>query len=229
MARRIDRLTLDTLGDLPGFAQRCLFWQLDSVRRARLDGALAELEEKEAWLSAVLRDWGSCGRVAYVDDEFAGYVLYAPPLYFPGTAALPTAPLSEDAVQLATMYVAPRFRSATGRGHGSGLGRVLVQAMAKDLIKRGEFRAVEAIAQRGAPSSGPEGRAEHACVLPADFLVRVGFKTQRPHPRYPRMRMDLKTTLTWREEVEQALQRLVGVVRPAQAKPSAAGRSERSR
>lgn len=177
------------------------------MSRHRAEDAGAAADEKEAWLSAVLRDWGSCGRVAYVDDALVGFVLYAPPTYFAGTAALPTAPLSEDAVQLATMYVAPGYLH-------SGLGRVLVQAMAKDLIKRGEFRAVEAIGSRFS------SRGAHDCVLPAEFLVRVGFKTQRHHPKHPRMRMDLKSVLTWREEVEQALQKLVGVVRPGHPKPS---------
>lgn len=218
MTRRIERLTLDNLGDLPEASQCCLFWQADPVTRARVEaeGVDALRDEKQAWLSTVLRDWGSCGRVAYVDDLPVGFALYAPPVFFPGTAALPTAPLSEDAVQLATMYVDPHYR---GHGH-SGLGRVLVQAMAKDLIKGGEFRAVEAIGWN-TPTRPWLARApkEHECVLPAEFLVRVGFKSQRAHPTYPRLRMDLKSVLTWRQEVEHALQKLVGVVRP-QAKPS---------
>jgi hypothetical protein len=53
------------------------------------------------------------------------------------------------------------------------------------------------------------------CVLPADYLLRVGFKTHRPHPRYPRMRLELKSAVTWRDEVESALERLLGAVRPA--------------
>jgi hypothetical protein len=47
-----------------------------------------------------------------------------------------------------------------------------------------------------------------------DFLTSVGFKTQRAHARHPRMRMDLRTTLSWREELEGALERLLGAVRP---------------
>ncbi len=50
-------------------------------------------------------------------------------------------------------------------------------------------------------------------MLPADFLRSVGFKTVRPHHRYPRLRLDLRTTLSWREDVEQALERLLGSVR----------------
>jgi hypothetical protein len=50
-------------------------------------------------------------------------------------------------------------------------------------------------------------------VLPADFLLSVGFKTVRPHYRHPRLRLDLRTALSWREDVEQAIERLLGSVR----------------
>ena len=52
-----------------------------------------------------------------------------------------------------------------------------------------------------------------------EFLGSVGFKTHRPHARTPRMRMDLRSALSWRDEVEAALEKLIGVVRPA-PKPS---------
>ena len=54
-------------------------WEVDPVRRARLEGPDDEAAEKDAWLSLVLREWGSCGRVAVVDDVAVGYVVYAPP------------------------------------------------------------------------------------------------------------------------------------------------------
>jgi hypothetical protein len=46
------------------------------------------------------------------------------------------------------------------------------------------------------------------CVLPADFLLAVGFKTVREHPVWPRMRLDLRTMPSWREDVEAAIDRL---------------------
>ena len=203
MARRVARLTLDTLATLPDSVRGCLAWELDAVRRAQVERAGAAVEEKEAWLSRVLLEWGSCGRVVYVDDEPAGFVLYAPPAYFPGTASYPTAPLGEDAVQLATAQVFEGY-------DGVGLGRLLMQEMVKDLLTRGDFRSVEAIGLHGSPTTGD-------CLLPAPFLQRVGFKTQRAHLRYPRMRMEMKSVLTWREEMEAALARLLGVVRPRRA------------
>lgn len=201
MSRRTVRLTLDNLTSLPGPCRTCLFWEMDPVRRARVADEDEAYAEKETWVSTVLRDWGSCGQLAMVDDEAVGYVIYAPSVYVPGSANLPTAPVSVDALQMTTVYVDPDAR-------GGGIGRLLIQGMARDLIKRGEIRAVEAF---GETRGGRHGR----CVVPADFLSSVGFKTQRVHPTNPRMRMELKSALTWREEVEQALERLLGVVRPA--------------
>ena len=62
MGRHLDCLTLDNLGDLPQAAQSCVFWELDQVQRTRRRGH--EIDEKRDWISAVLREWGSCGRVA---------------------------------------------------------------------------------------------------------------------------------------------------------------------
>ena len=206
MARRLERLTLDNLEDLPSACRSCVFWELDPVRRQRAEDAGATCEEKEAWVSTVLLEWGSCGRVAYVDGEPAGYVLYAPSLFLPGAESFPTAPASEDAVLLATAMVLPEYA-------GGGLGRALMQTVVKDLVKRGGIRALEAFGDTRAPGRGSTTYGGH--VLPADYLLGVGFKTQRQHPRYPRMRLELKSAVTWRDEVESALERLIGVVRPA--------------
>ncbi len=201
MSRKVVRLTLDNFARLPAPHTTCLFWQLDPVSRGRVLAKDA-VAEKEAWVSHVLREWGSCGRIALVDDRPVGYAIYAPPAYLPGAGGFPTAPVSPDAVLLATVWV--------DRPHtGGGLGRMLVQGMARDLVKHGGIAAVEAFGDTRSPL--PPG----TCVAPADFLGSVGFKTQRPHGTTPRMRMDLRTALAWRSEVEAALERLVGVVRPS--------------
>ena len=168
MSRRLARLTLDNLGDVPLGCRSCTFWELDPVRRQRAVDAGESCGEKEAWVSRVLLEWGSCGRVAYVDDDPAGYVLYAPPVYLPGADAFPTAPVSEDAVLLATAMVYPEYA-------GSGLGRVLMQTVVKDLVKRGGIRAVEAFgdtraaprAQQGRPGTGDLRDLRAAGGLPA--------------------------------------------------------------
>lgn len=205
-SRRIARLNLDNLDDLPGRCRSCTFWELDPVSRARTPDAGAAAGAKEDWVSRVLLEWGSCGRVAYVDDAPAGYALFAPASFVPGAAAFPTAPVSDDAILLTTVHVRPEYAAA-------GLGRLLVQAVVKDAVNRGGIRAIEAFG-RDAPLPG------HGCVVPTDFLLRVGFKTHRPHPVHPRLRMDMRSVLTWREEVEGALERLFEAVRPRPVAPS---------
>ena len=69
-----------------------------------------------------------------------------------------------------------------------------------------------AAAGGGEPSTPPGG-----CVVPADFLLAVGFKTVRPHHRFPRLRLDLRNALSWREDVEVALERLLGSMNPEPA------------
>lgn len=198
MSRRIVRLTLDHLAELPGPCATCLFWELASDQVKRVPES-EQAGEKEAWVSRVLREWGSCGRVALVDDVPVGHAIYAPARYFPAANGFPTSPPSPDAVLLTTVYVDPSWR-------GGGLGRMLIQGMAGDLIQRTTERAVEAFG---------DARGRPGCVPPADFLGSVGFKTFRRHAVSPLMRMELTSALTWRDEVEAALERLVGVVRPA--------------
>lgn len=198
ITRRLTNVTLDNLGDLPRRCRSCVFWELDPVAGQRA-GELGDPQlEKEAWVSAALLEWGSCGKICYVEDVPAGYVLYAAPVYVPRSIAFPTSPVSGDAVLLMTAHLVPEFA-------GQGLGRMLIQAVAKDLLKR-DIKAIEAF--------GDAKWTEPACLVPADFLLAVGFKTIRPHHRYPRLRLDLRSTLTWKEDVEAALEKLLGSMTP---------------
>jgi GNAT superfamily N-acetyltransferase len=199
MARRLVNVTLDNLDDLPRRCRRCVFWELDPVAATRAQESGDTALEKEAWVSATLLEWGSCGKIAYVDGVPAGFVLFAPPIYVPRSVAFPTSPVSADAVLLMTAHVLPEFA-------GGGIGRMLVQGVAKDLTRRG-VRAIEAFGDLQWEELGH-------CVVPADHLLAVGFKTVRPHPRYPRLRLELKTAVSWREDVEVALERLLGSMTP---------------
>ena len=198
MSRRIVNITLDNLDDLPGRCRTCVFWELDPVASDRAKEAGDTAFEKESWVSATLLDWGSCGKVVYVDGAPAGFVMYAPPGYVPRSVAFPTSPVSADAVLLMSGHVHPDFS-------GGGLARLLVQGVAKDLTRRG-VRAIEAF--------GDEKWESPACVLPAQYLRSVGFKTVRPHHRFPRLRLELTTAVSWREDVEVALERLLGSMTP---------------
>lgn len=198
-------ITLDNVSDLPTKCRNCVYWELDPGAGVRAHDNGGEALEKEAWLSDALLEWGCCGQLAYVDGSPAGYVTYAPPAYVPRSIAFPTSPVSADAVLLMTGRILPEFA-------GSGLGRMLLQGVARDVVRRG-IRAVEAFGRTadGAPTPATRG-ADYRCLLPADYLRAVGFKTVRQHPHTPRMRLDVKSTATWREDVEYAIERLLGTM-----------------
>jgi len=195
-------LTLDNVDELPKRCRRCVFWEL-APHLGEQAAEYGNLElEKEAWLSSTLLEWGSCGKIVYVDRVAAGYAVYAPPAAVPRALAFPTGPVSHDAILLTALAVLPEKA-------GSGIGRTLVQAVAKDLTRRG-VKAIEAF---GDAAPTPDAR----CVVPAGFLLAVGFKTVRAHQRWPRLRLELRTALSWKEDVEAALERLFGEITiPAQ-------------
>jgi GNAT superfamily N-acetyltransferase len=194
MGHQLVPLTLDNLQDLPSRCRTCVFWELDPVSGEAAERTGQPGVEKGAWISAVLLEWGSCGRVVYVDKVPVGFVLFVPPAYVPRSGVFPTSPISADAVQLMTGRILPGYQ-------GQGLGRMMVQTVAKDLLRRG-FRAIEAFGD--ARWKGP------SCLLPAGHLLAVGFKTVRPHPAVPRLRLELRTTVSWKADVELALDRLLG-------------------
>lgn len=197
MSWHVAAVNLDNLGDLPKRCRSCVFWELAPHLATQAEEFGTTDLEKEAWVSEILLEWGSCGKIVYVRGAPAGYVMYAPPSAVPRATEMPTGPVSADAVLLTTLQVMPEYA-------GEGLGRMLAQSVVKDLTRRG-VKAVEAFGE-ARPGSEP------GCIIPADFLRSVGFKTVRPHPRWPRLRMELRSGITWKEDVEHALEQLLGTI-----------------
>ena len=190
MGRRVRPLDAQALDRLADPCRRCAFWELGM--RAAPRGSDAAGAQKQAWLSSVLLEWGYAGHVITVDEVFAGYSLYGPASQLEQVGSQAARPVSRDAVLLATLAVEPAFE-------GQGIGRVLLQVMARDLTKR-KVRAAEAFADRAW-----NGRS---CFLPSGFLEANGFQVVRNHPRFPLLRMDLRTALSWKDVGEAALDRL---------------------
>ncbi len=232
MSVRIRPLRLEGFEQLPKHARRCVFWEVDPQT---LDGGdyLPDPEfEKEAWLSMVMLEWGSCGQVATAagedrddtddtDPPCLGYVLYAPPRAVPRAQRFPTGPVSADAVLLTSMGVEP--------GQPDGLNTLLIGQVVSELIRRG-VRALEAFGRTAeaadlhdAHSADPElARAVQAlgdcsfdvCMIDAEFLKAAGFTVVAPHRYFPRLRLELDKGLGWKAEVEAALERLLDAGQP---------------
>lgn len=226
MFASIRPLRLEAFEQLPKHARRCVFWEVDP-QTLRDGDHLADPEfEKEAWLSMIMLEWGSCGQVATPegaddpdggdDDECLGYVLYAPPRAVPRAQRFPTGPVSPDAVLLTSMGVEP--------GQPDDLRRMLVARVVDELVRRG-VRALEAFGRTAqaselldidavdadlAPSIAALGDCSfEQCMIDADFLLDVGFTVVAPHPYFPRLRLELDKGLGWKAEVEAALERLL--------------------
>lgn len=224
MTREVVPLTLERLGDLPPTCRACVRWELDFPAQRTVERNGTGEFEKELWFSEVIVDWGNCGYIAYVDEQPVGYVVLGPPRHFPRSLAFPTSPPSGDSVLLSTLYVAPDHRKA-------GIARMLVQTAARDLTRRG-IKAIEAFGHQAddVPRETNKllrklpGRrltdtqavdqivSMTRCMTPAGMYEAVGFHVVRPHHRFPRLRLDLRTALSWREDVEAALEKIIGSV-----------------
>lgn len=115
MSRRVVGVTLDNLEHLSKHSRTCVFWELAPHLREQAEEYGDTEFEKEAWVSSVLLEWGSCGRMIYCDGIPAGSVFYAPPAAVPRSAAFPTSPVSPDAVLMTSLDVLPEFRGEDSR------------------------------------------------------------------------------------------------------------------
>ena len=231
---RIVPLRLAAFEQLPKHARRCVFWEVDPATLSSGDYLRDPEFEKEAWLSMVMLEWGSCGQVATAapaagaagpgsDDEppCLGYILYAPPRAVPRAQRFPTGPVSADAVLLTSMGVEP--------GHADDLPHALISQVVSELIRRG-VRAMEAFGRTaeaaelvGATGVGTELQpvvdalgdcSVEQCMIDADFLIDAGFTVVAPHRYFPRLRLELDKGLGWKAEVEAALERLLESSQP---------------
>ncbi|MGK8521297.1 GNAT family N-acetyltransferase [Nocardia asteroides] len=225
MSTSVTALTLSGLDKLPAHARRCVFWEMDPAVAEDSRNFSDPVFEKEAWLSTVMLEWGSCGQVANVDGNVAGCALYAPPSAVPRAALFPTSPVSPDAVLLTTLRSEFPYQDAD-------VAHRLMQAVVADLVRRG-VRALEAFGIRTepptqalserfgsmtllerivAPIKGSGAATEcspESCMIDADFLEDVGFEVVAPHHRFPRLRLELDSDHGWKEDVERALEQLL--------------------
>ncbi|MDX1893176.1 acetyltransferase [Mycolicibacterium sp. 050158] len=236
MSARITPLRLEAFEQLPKHARRCVFWEVDPSTLQGPDSRpdhLADPEfEKEAWLSMVMLEWGSCGQLAVScepeqadfaastlsgDEPCLGFAFYAPPRAVPRAGLFPTGPVGADAVLLTTVGV-------ESGSEGEDLTRALMAAVVGDLVRRG-VRALEAFGRTAEaleltdpalvpPDLRPAVEAlgdcsVEQCIIDADFLLDVGFQIVAPHRYFPRLRLELEQGLGWKADVEAALERLL--------------------
>jgi len=116
----------------------------------------------KAWLREVYSKFGSCVKVAYINDKPIGMIQYAPKDIFPHV----NQPEAHKTILIHCVYIADK------KYERKGIGRRLVEALIKDMrrphpyLKGEKFEKIEALAGMGRP--GPAG--------PVEFFVKLGFK-----------------------------------------------------
>ena len=175
-------MRLEAFEQLPKHARRCVFWEVDP---ATLDGDdhLSDPEfEKEAWLSMVMLEWGSCGQIASnapaadrtaaadaaeSDAPCLGYAFYAPPGVVPRAQLFPSGPVSADAVLLTSLGVEHSLMHGRigSDPMADGLPQSLIVAVVADLVQRG-VRALEAFGRTTAAAELADPRLVPAELRP---------------------------------------------------------------
>jgi GNAT superfamily N-acetyltransferase len=185
---RLHDLTLDSLDRLPEPCRSCVFWEDARGRQGPARDPRAGQAAKEAWWQATQLEWGTPGKAVYLAGHLVAYAAFAPGAHYPRARRLGPV-VSEDALLLAALFVAPEHREI-------GLARALLQAVLREAHRHGS-RAVEAFGWRSAPRGS-------TCTIPEDFLLANGFAVLHEHDLSPLLRLELRQTA--RESVTHALE-----------------------
>lgn len=213
--RELRALTPDLVGDLVGPCAPCVFWQ--TVPNNGHDPTADPATTFAQWVAEVTAEWGAPGRVLYVDGAPVGHVVVAPARFVPRLAAFATAPSDPGTLVLVTAVTA----AVAGAG-GRGALKLLVQSATKEALHH-RSRSLDVVAAR------PLAVGRHACVQEVAALEKLGFRVERDHPAYPRLRLDLRTVVTIREEaaayVSRAIRRMPGLQPVPETHPDGASRT----
>jgi len=178
-------ITEASLGDIPETCKGCVYWEfpkeLDKAREEKVEEQKkSEFEQKKRkWFVQTLKEFGTCGKIAYYNGKPVAYAQFAPSERLPNTSAYESQPLGkleEGVVFLSCLYIVDKTM------RGKGLGEALLQNIIEDLKRRG-FKALETFARRGNPVN-PSG--------PLEFYVKNGFIIKdKTNPEFPLMKLYL--------------------------------------
>ncbi len=187
MARRIVPINLDNIEDIPLPCRNCYFWERDEKAEVPQEKTENFLRKKE-WFVRALEEWGECGKLLYLNKETLAYAQYAPLSCFPQNRHFRARPINTDAVFLSCIYVIQPMR-------GRGIGRVVLQSVLKDLYRR-DLKNVEAFASRS---------DSYKSAAPLSFYLKNGFYIVKDDTKFPLVRIELKTAITWRVNLQVVL------------------------
>ena len=181
----IEDVTEASLPDIPESCRSCIYWEFpedfDKAKGERTESEkrLEFERKKHEWFVETMREFGTCGKIAYCDGKPVAYAQFAPLERLPNTGHYESHLVGrseEGVVFLSCLYVADK------ESRGKGLGETLLKNIIDDLRRRG-FKAVETFARRGS-SDNPSG--------PLEFYIKNGFAVKdQTNPEFPLVRRSL--------------------------------------
>lgn len=218
MAAQLFPLIQQHLGVVHTRAARSVFWELEPQVAEAVCRDGDPVFEKEAWLTTTILNYGCCGysiATRHPDDPTGAGRVLATLLYCgrdaaPGARQLPTAPVSEDAELITSLFIEPQHAQ-------DGMPSVLLDAAIMELVRK-DASAVEAFGLREDFIEDPDSPMDPAVrdivaqstdigLLGVEVLESAGFEVVSDHPVLPRLRLELPpaSSVLTAEAVEQLL------------------------
>jgi GNAT superfamily N-acetyltransferase len=160
---------------IPNPCRYCLYWQTSGDFGEEMLGP--EMEKKKLeWFNKVIKEFGSCIRLAYSSGIPVGFAQFAQTKFFPQVKDYTSGPPSGDAVFIACLYITDKD------SRGKGIGTAMLDDLVVELQKRG-IKAVETFARRSSENN-PSG--------PLELYLKRGFRIVRGEKDdFPLMRREL--------------------------------------
>jgi len=178
-------ITEANLSDIPESCRACIYWEFpeefDKAKeeKAETQKRLEFEKKKREWFVQTLKEFGTCGKIAYYSGKPVAFAQFAPSQRLPNTShyeSQPVGKLEEGVVFISCLYIADNML------RGKGFGEALLKNIIEDLRRRG-FKAVETFARRG-NSDNPSG--------PLEFYIKNGFIIKdKTNPEFPLVRLYL--------------------------------------
>lgn len=173
---KIKDITNENLDEIPEPCKSCVYWEYpEGFGKISVEEAF---RKKKEWFKNALEGFGTCGKIAYVNEKPVAYSQYAPPKLLLQTESYGSKKLdtSEGTIFLSCLFItSPKHR-------GKGLGSKILKEIISELKNR-KFKALETFARVGS-ANNPSG--------PAEFFLRHNFHVkEKISSEYVLVRLEL--------------------------------------
>lgn len=170
----VKRVDENSFKNIPSPCRYCMYWQTTGNYGEEMMKPEMELEKKR-WFDEVARAFGSCLKIAYLNNIPIGFVQYAPAKFFPRVKEYTSEQPKEDSAFMVCLYIVSKEM------RGKGFGTLMLKDLMAELKKR-RISAIETFARRSSVEN-PSG--------PLKLYLKHNFKTKDEKDDFPLVRLEL--------------------------------------